>query len=160
MADIFDKMFAGASTLGENSKLLTEKATTKAELEKVKTKRIEVACQLGMMVYNKIAAGELSADIYGEFYPKMLECDEKMDALEKRLVDIENEYQSIQQQHIPKPQPVYVVPVQYVTPEQVAPQQASAVSETVEHDVKYCPSCGSANTKTSKFCTKCGNPFN
>ena len=157
MADIFDRMFAGTSTIGENTKLLTEKATVNSNLEEAKTKRIEVACQLGILVYNKIVSGELSAEAFGDFYPKMLECDSEIKGLENRLLEIEREQQALQQQ-AQEPQPVFVMPVQYVTPGATPPPTSTAASGEAG-SVKFCSACGGSNLMDSKFCTKCGNPF-
>ncbi len=135
MAGFFDKIVEGVnrgvSTVSEGSKMLVEKANLSTQAKDIERDKCRVLQNLGTLVYNLHASGEVNIEQCTAMYNEIAAMDQRLVALQQQLQALE----------MTKTQPM-----QYA--QTVVPPEPIANGLACE--------CGFVNKEGSKFCAHCG----
>ena len=135
-----------------------DKVRAQYDITKIEKERAVAMQNLGTVVYNLYATGEVTIEQCREFYDEVSRCDDRVREIEVYLQQLEA--QKLQQQQMAKnpygyynQQPFSQIP-QTSPAQTVQPAQPAQAENTV-----FCTKCGTAVSATAKFCHGCGNPI-
>ena len=146
----FDKVKSGAGKVAFEADKVADAKKVEMDIGGLKKQINEIYTTLGEMSYRRYAATNQEAPEFLEVCQRILVVEQKITAKQEELKQINARiWQAPQpQQQYQAPPPSYSPPPQqqYNAPPPPPPQQGG----------KFCPSCGTPVSDTTKFCSNCG----
>ncbi len=94
MADFFNKVIAGinsgVNTVSENSKLFVEKTKLSAAIKDRNDKKIKIAQQIGLALYQMHKNGELTCEQFNDMYAEIDNYNNEIEELNVQLLNLQN----------------------------------------------------------------------
>lgn len=94
MADFFNKVMAGinsgVNTVSENSKLFVEKTKLNSAIKERNDKKIKVAQQIGLSVYQMHKKGEATFELFNDMYAEIDNYNKEIEELNVQLLNLQN----------------------------------------------------------------------
>lgn len=132
MSDFLDGMLVKinkrVNQLGENSKLIMERAQVNTQINELQQQKAKLIQQLGTLAYNLQMRKEISVENFQEICDEITSYEEQIEQCNANLKNMERR-------------------------EAAVPEINNI---TVEDGIE-CTNCGFINRAESKFCAKCGN---
>ena len=148
MASIFDKVIVGINnginSVSEGSKNMVEKAKLNTQLQAAEDERNLVLQNIGTLVYNLHASGELSVESCKVMCYEVQRYNDQIAALQNQLQNLERGSQPGFDPHL----------VGSMPPEGGVRCTCGHINQV---GAKFCAKCGNRLNPGAKFCGGCGN---
>ncbi len=155
---IKEKVDEGISNVSSKSKEAVELARLRSDLRHLEKEKEETINKLGNIVYDMLRRDEYNEQKIRDFYPQV-------SAINRQIVEVENEMRKIQEMASPDRtniDSVCVCGTGLIANQKFCASCGRDVSgqtsqqAKVFEGIKACSSCGAEIKETAKFCGKCG----
>jgi hypothetical protein len=141
MSGFFDKVKSGAGKVAFEADKVADAKKIEMDISGLKRSIDGIYTKLGEMSYRRYVATGQETPEFAEVCQQIIGIDQKIATKQEELKQINARvYQSA------TPQQTYTAPPTTYAPPPPQPQQGG----------KFCPSCGSPMSETTKFCSNCG----